>query len=253
MARSERIDATLLKGPVWKRDQTPLLGKNRRTRNLSNGAQRCEHLRLHRSSFSGITLFATKGRTLFLNTPWTEHDFGEVCLRRNSPLVKIPYESRQSNACISKNEARGRIAARSPCVRMPALRAAFGQKTAATGLLGSPTGRATKASPRALGVALWPTFFHYGRRSRSALRGRDRSRLEALPSRRCPPVAPVVVSGRDAVPRGLMDHVAVIAETGPHPGECRARHTRSGMTAFCAKRTRNSPQDPTGLVLRTER
>ena len=30
-------------GADWKCDQTPLLGKNRRTRNLSNSARRCEH------------------------------------------------------------------------------------------------------------------------------------------------------------------------------------------------------------------
>jgi hypothetical protein len=63
-------------------------------------------LRLHRSSLSGITLSATKGHTLFLNTPWREHDCLEVCFRRNSPFVKISYETRQSKGCISKSEAR---------------------------------------------------------------------------------------------------------------------------------------------------
>jgi hypothetical protein len=45
---------------------------------------------LHRSIFSGITLCATKGHTLFLNETWTEHYCREVCFRCNSPLVKTP-------------------------------------------------------------------------------------------------------------------------------------------------------------------
>src|SRR4029077_11850196 len=72
-------------------------------------------LRLHRSSFSVITLSATKGHTLFLNAPWTEHDCRGTCFRCNSPLVTIPYESRQSKGCMARNVARRRTAARSPC------------------------------------------------------------------------------------------------------------------------------------------
>jgi hypothetical protein len=71
--------------------------------------------KLHRRSFSGITLSATKGHTLFLNTPWTEHDCSEPWFRRNSSFINIPYESQQSKGCISKNEARRPTAARSRC------------------------------------------------------------------------------------------------------------------------------------------
>ena len=38
-------------------------------------------VRLRRSSFNGITLSATKGHTLFLNAPWTEHDYRDGVLR----------------------------------------------------------------------------------------------------------------------------------------------------------------------------
>jgi hypothetical protein len=69
-------------------------------------------LRLHRCSFSEITLCARKGHTLFLNAPWIEHDCREACFRCDSLLVKIPCESRQSEGCISKKEARRRTAAR---------------------------------------------------------------------------------------------------------------------------------------------
>ena len=44
-------------------------------------------LRLHRSSFSGITRSATKGHTLFLNMPWTEHDCREACFRCNNTIL----------------------------------------------------------------------------------------------------------------------------------------------------------------------
>ena len=63
-------------------------------------------VRLHRSSLNGITHSATKGHTLFLKAPWTDHDCREVCFRRNSSLVKVPYESRQSKGCMSRNVAR---------------------------------------------------------------------------------------------------------------------------------------------------
>ena len=58
--------------------------------------------RLRRSSFNGITLSATKGHTLFLNAPWTEHVCRSVCFTCNSPLLKRPYENRQSKGCIFK-------------------------------------------------------------------------------------------------------------------------------------------------------
>ena len=74
-------------------------------------------VRLHRSSFNGITLSATKGHTLFLNAPWTEHDCRAMCFRCNSPLTKrLPYEGRQSKGSISKNEARRRTATCNPCL-----------------------------------------------------------------------------------------------------------------------------------------
>jgi hypothetical protein len=47
-------------------------------------------VRLHRSSFNGITLSATKGHTLLLNAPWTEHDCGEVCFKEYLTKVGNP-------------------------------------------------------------------------------------------------------------------------------------------------------------------
>jgi hypothetical protein len=70
-------------------------------------------VRLHRSSFSRITLSATKGHTLFLNAPWTEHDCREACFIRHSHSSYNTLRDRQSKGCISKNEARRQIAARS--------------------------------------------------------------------------------------------------------------------------------------------
>jgi hypothetical protein len=55
---------------------------------------------------SGLFFFATNGHTLFLNAPCTEHDCREVCFRRNSSLLKIPYESLPSEGCVSRNVAR---------------------------------------------------------------------------------------------------------------------------------------------------
>ena len=43
MAKCARAHAALLKGPVCKCDQTRLIDKNRRTRNLAPSAWRCEH------------------------------------------------------------------------------------------------------------------------------------------------------------------------------------------------------------------
>src|ERR1700722_19282430 len=42
LVKRERLHAPL-GGQNWKRDPTPLLGENRRTRNLWNSARRCEH------------------------------------------------------------------------------------------------------------------------------------------------------------------------------------------------------------------
>jgi hypothetical protein len=63
-------------------------------------------LRLHRSSFSGITLSAMEGHTLILNAPWREHglkrgvfqmpQFPQILLARNTL-------SRQSKGCVSRN------------------------------------------------------------------------------------------------------------------------------------------------------
>ena len=47
-------------------------------------------VRLHRISLDGITHSATKGHTLILIKPWTEHDFYEACFRRNNTTVNIP-------------------------------------------------------------------------------------------------------------------------------------------------------------------
>jgi lactate/malate dehydrogenase, alpha/beta C-terminal domain len=74
-------------------------------------------LRLHRDSFSGITLPATKGHTFFLNTPWTEHDPREVCFRYHSyhNLFWPEYLTKVGNPKVScpKNEARQRAASQS--------------------------------------------------------------------------------------------------------------------------------------------
>src|ERR1700727_3409329 len=42
LVKRERLH-TPLRGQNWKRDPTPLLSENRRTRNLRNSARRCEH------------------------------------------------------------------------------------------------------------------------------------------------------------------------------------------------------------------
>jgi hypothetical protein len=107
MAKCEPLH-TPRRGQNWKCDQTPLLRKNRRTRNLSNSARRCEHAATPSSSFNGITYSATKGHTLFLKAPLTAHDCRGACFRCNSSLVRIPYESRQSKGCMSRNMARRR-------------------------------------------------------------------------------------------------------------------------------------------------
>ena len=104
------------RGQNWKCDQNPLLREDRRTRNLSNSARRCEHSATPSKFFQGITLSVTIGHTLFLNAPWTEHDCGEMCFRRNSSLVKIPYDNRQSKGCMSRNLAHRRAA---KPIRMP--------------------------------------------------------------------------------------------------------------------------------------
>jgi hypothetical protein len=39
-----------------------------------------------------INISAARGHTLFLNTPWTEHDCGEVCHRRHSSLAKNTFQ-----------------------------------------------------------------------------------------------------------------------------------------------------------------
>ena len=67
----------------------------------------------HGSFFSRITLSATKGHTLFLNAPPREHDCREVCFIRHCHSGYNTLRDRQSEGCISKNEARRQIAARS--------------------------------------------------------------------------------------------------------------------------------------------
>jgi hypothetical protein len=106
LVNRERLP-TLLRGQNWKRDSTPLLSDNRRTRNLWTARGDVSIVRPRRSYFNAITLSATKGHTLFLNAPWTEHDCGEVRFRCNSSSVKYLYES-AIDCCISKNEGHRR-------------------------------------------------------------------------------------------------------------------------------------------------
>jgi hypothetical protein len=82
MAMCERLHAALIKRPVCKCDQTRLLDKSQRTRNLASRAWPCEHSTNPSKFFQRDTLSAAKGHILFSDTPWIEHDCREGVLQK---------------------------------------------------------------------------------------------------------------------------------------------------------------------------
>ena len=80
MAKRELLQAPR-KGQNCKCDRTPLLRKNRRTRNLSNSARRCEHSAPPSKFFQRNYSFRHERPHFFLNTPGKEHNSTEAVLQ----------------------------------------------------------------------------------------------------------------------------------------------------------------------------
>ena len=74
MAKCEPLHALLSKGRSGNAIRRPCSARTEEREISRTVRGDVSIVRLHRSSFSGITLSATKGHTLFLNTPGREHD-----------------------------------------------------------------------------------------------------------------------------------------------------------------------------------
>ena len=107
MAKCARAHATLLKGPVCKCDQTRLIDKNRRARNLAPTAWRCEHSATPPKFFQRDYSFRCQRPHFILNCASNRTESSRVCFTchscHNLLLMRVPYEGRQSKSCIPKN------------------------------------------------------------------------------------------------------------------------------------------------------
>jgi hypothetical protein len=107
MAKCERLHAALLNGPVCKCDQLRLLDKNRRTRNLAASAWRCEHSAPPSRFFQRDYSSRHERPHFILKNAVDRTRLSRGVLQApqlpQSLLARIPYESRQSKGCMSRN------------------------------------------------------------------------------------------------------------------------------------------------------
>jgi hypothetical protein len=158
MAKCEPL-RTPLRGQNWKRDQTPLLGRTEE-REISLTVLDpgdVSTLRLHRSSFSGITLSAMEGHTLILNAPWREHGLKRVCFRCHGchNLAGPKYLTKLGNPKVASPKMRRSGADLEQCPKFSCRRlstflpATAGLRLSATHFHASKPRRVTLTGPRA--------------------------------------------------------------------------------------------------------